>query len=192
MNKQETIADIIAEIRKSDCDEICPWWADGGSCDSCPLGGSGKNCSFSKFADRLEAAWKREKSEIEADALAAGGLVEASRATAEKSSVVGDAVAMREVVKELLDAMYDMGIDEETVSIAAESPNCHMHSVELLSVIKKAKAALAKPPRNCDVGTPEEQEERYAMFIKEHWTLGKTALQWAQMPYKEGGDYGNK
>lgn len=57
---------------------------------------------------------------------------------------------LRKTVKELLDAMYDMGIDEETVSIAAESPNCHMHSAELLSVIKKAKAALAAPPRNCD------------------------------------------
>ena len=57
---KEAIADIIAEMRKSDRDKICPWWADGGSCDLCPLGRNGKNCSFSNYADRIEAAWKRE------------------------------------------------------------------------------------------------------------------------------------
>ena len=35
--------------------------------------------SFSSLADCIEAAWKREKSEIEADALAVGGIVEAAR-----------------------------------------------------------------------------------------------------------------
>ena len=53
---------------------------------------------------------------------------------------------MREVIKALLDAMYDMGIDEETVAIAAESKNCHMHSSELLEVIRNAKRVLAEPP----------------------------------------------
>jgi hypothetical protein len=53
-------------------------------------------------------------------------------------------------------------------------------------LMKEIESAIDAPARNCDVGTAEEQEERYAMFIKEHWTLGKTALQWAQMPYKEG------
>lgn len=61
MAEHETIADIIAEMRKSDCDKICPWWADGGSCDLCPLGRNGKNCSFSNYADRLDAALKRER-----------------------------------------------------------------------------------------------------------------------------------
>ena len=77
----------------------------------------------------------------------------------EKQMEASNIAELRETVKELLDAMYDMGIDEETVSIAAKSPNCHMHSAKLLSVIKKAKAALAKPPRNCDVGTPSEKED---------------------------------
>ena len=101
-----------------------------------------------------------------------------------------DIAELRETVKELLDAMYDMGIDEETVSIAAKSPNCHMHSAELLSVIKKAKAALAKPPRNCDVGSPQEQRRRYDEW-RNHDELraafGKDEFEWAQMPYEEGG-----
>ena len=119
-----------------------------------------------------------------------------------KSAPVGDVAALRDAMKELLDAMYDMGIDEETVSIAAKSQNCHIHSVELLSVIKKANAALAKPPRNCDVGTAEEQAERYGRYCDKFTRdgmhcetcpccgkipFGKCEFAWAQMPYTEEG-----
>lgn len=52
----ETINDIIAELRNSSNDDTCPWWADGGSCDHCPLGKMGTNCPFRKFADRIEQA----------------------------------------------------------------------------------------------------------------------------------------
>ena len=61
--------------------------------------------------------------------------------------------------------------------------------------------ALAKPPRQCDVGTAEEQIERFNHQCFEYHTgkcsphcrtlPAKTrqecALKWAQMPYKEGG-----
>ena len=68
--------------------------------------------------------------------------------------------------------------------------------------------ALAKPPRNCDVGTPDEQSERFENFCLNHigcaeetggrHCLGcpleratmkatqKCELYWAQMPYEEG------
>lgn len=69
-------------------------------------------------------------------------------------------------------------------------------------------AALAAPPRNCDVGTVEEQQERFAKYCRVHsdahecgigYAIGnpkakcpayKTIdcqLVWAQMPYEEGG-----
>ena len=52
------------------------------------------------YADRIEAAWKRERAKVEADALAVGGIVEAARrSTAEKSSAVGNAAAMREALE---------------------------------------------------------------------------------------------
>lgn len=70
----------------------------------------------------------------------------------------------------------------------------------------KARAALAAPPRNCDVGTAEEQEKRFHDFCRARHLPrmeesrycaykcpleGDTCceLQWAQMPYveKEGG-----
>lgn len=69
-------------------------------------------------------------------------------------------------------------------------------------------AALSAPPRQCDVGTPEEQIQQFNDFCDEHynlhygesecgncplWTSGLCGsdcqLRWAQMPYKaeEGG-----
>lgn len=74
-----------------------------------------------------------------------------------------------------------------------------------------AKAALALPCRNCEVGTPEEQAQRFDSFCVSHYTppnkdgvvpdgcdcpcyvrgkgKGCNAFVWAQMPYveKEGG-----
>ena len=53
-----------------------------------------------------------------------------------------------------------------------------------------AKAALSAPPRNCDVGTAEEQDERFDRWcdrknIKDCWGIGcrKCLIAWAQMPY---------
>lgn len=55
-------------------------------------------------------------------------------------------------------------------------------------------AALAEPPRNCDVGTSEEQSERYDEFCDIHdcrsdcplFKADSCELAWAQMPYEEG------
>lgn len=69
---------------------------------------------------------------------------------------------------------------------------------------------LAAPPRNCDVGTPEEQLERWESFCNRNWNRNyasrgldpcddcelvefgncRCQLAWAQLPYeaaKEGG-----
>jgi hypothetical protein len=52
-------------------------------------------------------------------------------------------------------------------------------------------AALAEPLRNCEVGTIEEQRERfYKEYYSEHskvkrrWSLAESALDWSQMPYE--------
>jgi hypothetical protein len=64
----------------------------------------------------------------------------------------------------------------------------------------KARAALAEPPRNCDVGTAEEQQARHCAWCRKHGIDGDNkvncahpdtscdlcALRWAQMPYEEG------
>ena len=65
-----------------------------------------------------------------------------------------------------------------------------------------AKSALAKPLRNCDVGTIEEQKKRFSEFCASNadpfeidkWKCGrqcplygkcKCEFDWLQMPYKE-------
>jgi len=68
--------------------------------------------------------------------------------------------------------------------------------------VRKAKSALAAPPRNCDVGTVEEQLERFDKFCHANINTERCCgncpafrttrydceLIWAQMPYeKEGG-----
>ena len=68
--------------------------------------------------------------------------------------------------------------------------------------LKNAKAALAEPVRNCEVGTAEEQEMRFIDYCSRHHKsdphcdpckgcplyLNPSGCQfsWAQMPYKEG------
>jgi len=58
--------------------------------------------------------------------------------------------------------------------------------------------ALAKPPRNCDVGTAEEQDARYNKLCEPLRSCGQCPVYvksqgvdhcefvWAQMPYRKG------
>lgn len=73
-----------------------------------------------------------------------------------------------------------------------------------------AIAALASPPRNCDVGTAEEHEDRYEAFCAKHFArdidrydnpcgscplasqVNLCKLAWAQMPYEKGDTDGSK
>lgn len=109
----------------------------------------------------------------------------------------GSQTKMREVIKALLDVLHDMGVDEETVAISAESANCHMNSSEVLETIRNAKAVLAAPPRNCEVGTVEEQFRRYHKFCMDGHGCSRCrvgifagvgcSLAWAQLLYEKGG-----
>ena len=65
---------------------------------------------------------------------------------------------------------------------------------ETIGVIEAGKAiqaALSAPPRNCDVGTPEEQHNRFMRFCDSKsmgycWGRGcrKCMAQWGQIPYE--------
>ena len=113
---------------------------------------------------------------------------------AEKQSVtdlnhLGNAAAMREA---LSDACYAMFNFLKTQNGGYE---------EMAKALDKAKAALATHPRNCDIGTVEEQAERFDCFCYAHRSREKGCegcpildcgvscceLAWAQMPYGEGG-----
>ena len=85
----------------------------------------------------------------------------------------------------------------------ARSAMCHTTDTHVLGYLNQiegwAKAALATPDRNCDVGTAEEQIDRMLAFCGrkgkctrcENHKIGtmfrECTLRWAQMPYEEGG-----
>ena len=162
VSRCETVADIVAQMR-----------------------GRGEDGRMNRrlwldYADRIEAAWKRERAKVEADALTVGGIVEAAR-TAEKSSAVGNAAAILEALRKI-NRLCGIG----TVEVS---------SFEIGSI---CDAALSAPARNCDVGTAEEQAERMRLYCNSHGedesgcfrcekcpflTDERCELAWAQMPY---------
>lgn len=204
MGDNETIVDIIAEMRfhgqqNIDAEKDKPEYG--------ILTVEGRIAQ--NYADRLEAARKREKAAIEADALAVGGMVEASRkrellsktrendnsgAAVYNSDNSGDCAKMREALQQakvaILAARKKMGVDNPII----------------LEIID---AALAAPPRNCDVGTVKEQFERWQAFCGRHDPVCKGCpcdgpecsfafcfAKWAQMPYEDGetggGSHGSR
>lgn len=158
---RETVAGIAAEMRQgmsptgtAECQYL--------ESDICTL------------ADRIEAALKREKAEIEAEA---------------ERRKPGNAAAMYEA---------QVGIR----ALIADEPD----GAPMMDAMKATiDAVLAKPPRNCDVGTAEESTRRmeaeYCAVQKSCYEspsgracpLYKAGvdcrLRWAQMPYaaEEGG-----
>ena len=99
--RQETVADIVAEMRIGD---LC-------AADTTASRPEYINDFLTSYADRIEAAWKREQ---EAGAEAAQicgkiGEIVGREATTEKSSAVGNADIVREVAQEMLNtSMQDI------------------------------------------------------------------------------------
>ena len=125
-NKQETIADIVAEMRLG----VKDWKGER-------LG------VFDCFADRIEAAHKRER---EAGAEAAQICGEIGEMIGRESHCkevtncnrLGNAAKIRDALSDACYAMFNL---LKTQNGGYE---------EMAKALDKAKAALAEPPRNCD------------------------------------------
>lgn len=121
-NCHEMLEDVVAEMR--------------GAKERC----NGATALFSvwldEWADRIEAAWRREKAVIEANALAAA---EESSAAVDRfrdaTKMISNMAAMREALQSIA-AIYD-GAD--TGGLDA--------SIVIYNIVK---AALSAPARNCD------------------------------------------
>ena len=195
--KSETIVDIVREMRTLGR-------LDEKSTDKIPR--RLQALGLRTYADRIEAAATRER-EAGAEAAQICGEVgemigrEAERRsderTAEKYSAVGNATAMRKALLEtqsviarcieILDKIpggveYDGLIDDVADEI------CDLRESHV-------NPALAAPPRNCDVGTVDEQLKRFSAFCMSRKcnecpfvssTYGECGVRWSQMPY-EGG-----
>ena len=171
--KQETIADIVAALRAVAYIQTAESPRD-----------------VLEFANRIEAAAKREREAGEEAAQICGEIGEmiGMEATREKSSQVGNTAKMREALSDACYAMFNF----------LKTQNGGYG--EMAKALDKAKAALAVPPRNCDVGTDEEQSRRYEELCDRH-TCGSrcsasgcpmyehdcSPFAWGQMPYEEGG-----
>jgi len=119
----------------------------------------------------------------------------ADRLEAALARECGDVAKLREALEKI--AHYTDNRD------AMDDPGCA--DGHILADI--AKTALAAPPRNCDVGTAEEQLKRFKDFCRiiskdetcdgcplfpQCSTLEHCTLAWAQMPYEEGKNDGSK
>ena len=105
----------------------------------------------------------------------------------ETTTPTGNASAMREALEAAIPIMRACLFD-------------YYNTTDVKKVVGEMKAALSAPPRNCDVGTAEEQARRYEELCDSH-TCGSrcsgsccplyaydcSPFVWAQMPYEEGG-----
>ena len=114
-------------------------------------------------ADEIEAAHKRELSK------------NTSKNGADFGQL-GDAAKLREAIITIRDKAHEQYVND--------------YGIDTVWIQDVANAALAAPARNCDVGTAEEQEKRYDEWLNAdvlRGSLGLSPLEWAQMPYEEGG-----
>lgn len=177
--KQETIPDIIAEMRLGATgdmpfayrigrpDRIVEYKTEDGK-KYAQRSTVIESVTIDELADRLEAAHRRER---------------------------GDCAMSREVLKR---AWLFISATRESFAYV------HEGLIERDKLRNDIDAALAAPPRNCDVGTAEEQAQRFDAFCDAHKYVGDDGtnwcstscpcydsldcgVEWAQMPYEEGG-----
>ena len=117
--------------------------------------------------------------------------METTTPTREKSSSVGNAEAMRKALLEASIALSD-------------ATHHHMTEDDAKDCLAVIETAITEPPRNCDVGTAEEQAERFYAFCGYHRfqsgikgmcsslcpcircrDMCNCITTWEQMPYEE-------
>jgi hypothetical protein len=135
-----------------------------------------------KEADRLEAALKRELSK------------NVSKNGADFGQL-GDAAKLREALELCVKGMCGFCMMD------AEARGMTTECVNGCEALRKAKAALDAPPRNCDVGTVGQQDERFTAFCNRHFSAvglcdkacpcrdfnmigGACPILWGQLPYE--------
>ena len=172
-----------------------------------------------EYHDRFKAAHHREVAELKSkmndvvcenealrDACGTCGAKREREATREKSSRVGNAAKMREALVKAKKAICHhakyvcQSLSWENSDIQSNCGDILCAHRDLCEAKTAINAALASPPRNCDVGTDEEQSRRYEELCDRH-TCGSrcsasgcpmyehdcSPFAWGQMPYEEGG-----
>lgn len=146
-----------------------------------------RDAGFPDLADHIAEAWKRERSDAMKTAMMA-------KCEVCSEQPIGNAAAMREALVGLEKSVQDF--------MATKGRNFYP---DLAVALEAAAAAISAPPRNCDVGTAEEQAERMrrqfcakqkrdgiidcSLCPIRHVYQRDCTLAWAQIPYEaeEGG-----
>ena len=150
-------------------------------------------------ADKLEAELRAIRENRAGDVVVAES--ETTTATCKDSLQVGNAAKMREALKYLRDA------SREFCHLILNSKHNEIFDkykykevAKISDAIANAGITLNAPPRNCDVGTAEDQEVRFRNYCWNHSSRDKNMecqctidtegragckLEWAQMPYGE-------
>jgi len=168
--KRETLADIVAEMRK----------VKGFPVPYAPSGYDGVWATdLIDFADRIEAAWKRERAEIEAQALSIGGIVESSR---HKQKPQGNAAAMRDALVCLKNTELAFCENNVRLGVGLTALGMELHCRIMRELIEPA---LAAPPRNCDLkelSTDEGIVSAHERFCESWHDGGKTCAECPNNP----------
>jgi len=122
------------------------------------------------------------------------------------ATTTGNAAAMREALAGIRHELDDYCNGRTLLARMTEDPpdyTCLRDS--LLAIERIVDSALSAPPRNCDVGTANEQAERFHAFCDGHSSgIGGMCdgncpciedvdgchclCRWSQLPYGKGGD----
>ena len=184
----ETLADIVRELRD---------YADSldyaGDYEPAP-----NTEPLRDIADRIEAAAERERKRQEALRINEC-IVSREEEASEWQKRIGNAAAMREALEVFV---------HDFASFKTDVEHGNLHMMQCMDFIKGfiplMESALASPPRNCDVGTAEEQGDRFAKLcdsydcctpcpIKKLWNFKdghkpSCGVIWGQMLYKAEGE----
>ena len=175
--RHETVADIVAAMR----DESHAGYG-------CFLEWVGEK--MRSYADRIEAAAKRER---EAGA-------EAAQICGEIGEIVGRDAACHQPVTDC-HGLNAAAMREALVRVKRLFDGRLMWQPDIRKTHEAVNAALAAPPRNCDVGTTKEQSARFDAHCRKNMGCLTCPLRekdggvpkhcefaWAQMPYEVGGE----
>ena len=174
-------------------DDIDPAWAD--VCAACAKGMPPKWCAYYGDPNGCNAPTLGRHPEGDLAERLQEALEKSERRIAELERAPGNAAAMREALGEILD------------KIDAWRTDGSMEHCQYSHLFDICDAALAAPARNCDVGTAQEQAERFKTFCLPRVLkcsenskcpakhpcnqigIQYCQLKWAQMPFApaEGG-----
>lgn len=110
----------------------------------------------------------------------------------------GKEIAMEGNVQKMLDALRSIqSVAKAMNGYVAHSEFDDKNIKQYASLIKDyVRYALSEPPRNCDVGTAEEQSRRFDNYCRGRYcdtcpcnAMSRCSMVWAQTPYEaqEGG-----